>query len=111
MILYVLGLKGEEEIVEIIEVTDEKGIVKYAKNIVENQISNTYGTLANALSNMMYYLSQTGTFYFKDKFCVVDMEFIALNELKISNYFLRNYVIYKNLMGLLRDKKLKKLGI
>lgn len=105
MILYILRLKGDEEIIEIMDVTDEQGVVKYAKNI------DTYGTLANALSNMMYYLSQTGAFYFKDKFCVLDMEFITLNELKISSYFFRNYAIYKNLMGLVRDKKLKELGI
>jgi hypothetical protein len=104
MILYVLNLKGVEEILEIMGVTDEKGIVKYAKNI------DSYGNLENTLFNMKYYLSQTGTFY-EDQFCIMDMEFITINEFKIANYFFRNYAIYKNLMGLVRDEKLKELGI
>ncbi len=97
--IYVLKLVGEEGVKNILNISDKKGVIKYLNSI------NELGLYT--ISNMKHNLSIYGIFFFKQGYCIVDMDF---SEFK-PDLFSKNYMIYNNLIAFIRDEKLKKLGV
>jgi hypothetical protein len=95
--IYVLKLVGEVGVENILNISDENGVIKYLNDI------NELGVYT--ISNMKHYLSRYGIFFFKQGYCIVD---INSEKLKLD-LFSKNYMIYNNLIAFIRDEKLKNL--
>ena len=93
--IYVLKLVGEEGVKNILN-SDENGVIKYLNGINELDVYT--------ISNMKHHLSIYGIFFFKQVYCIVDMDFSGFK----SDLFSKNY---NNLIAFIRDEKLKKLGV
>ena len=99
--IYIVSLDQEEDITGLIFSGDKEVVINFliVNFLIESDIKRK--TIENLIRDN---LSIYGIFFFKQVYCIVDMDFSGFK----SDLFSKNY---NNLIAFIRDEKLKKLGV